>query len=702
MIRSLLVDNYDSYTYNLFNLMTQVNGVEPVVRHNDDPALPRALREADCVVISPGPGDPRTGGDFGGCPDLLRRAEVPVLGVCLGHQGIGVHHGAALDRAPAPLHGHISRIKHNGDELFHGIPQDFPAVRYHSLALAEPLPEELEALAWAEDGVLMALRHRELPLWGVQFHPESVLTEYGGKLLGNFRAAVERRTGRQTVRLDPGPARGTRAPRRFTAHVVKVAARPDTEALFTALFAGSDRAVWLDSAAERSDTGRFSYLAQASETLGELLTYHVGGDSVEVDAGPRGSERVPGTVFDVLDAELSARHIDAPELPFDFTGGYVGYFGYELKGDLGAANRHRSDLPDAMWAFTDRVAVVDRHDHTVHLLALSTDEADVQDAARAWLESAERTVHEVARDRREAPAAAAPAADGHATAHALAEASLERGRETYLADIAAVMDKLRAGESYEVCLTNTVRLPAPDDPFAYYRTLRRRNAAPYAAYLSFGAVDVACSSPERFLRVTRDRVVESKPIKGTAPRGATPEQDAAIAAELATSAKTMAENLMIVDLLRNDLSQVCVPGSVHVPALMRIESYATVHQLVSTVRGLLREGVTALSCARSCFPGGSMTGAPKRRTMEIIDGLETSARGVYSGAIGFLACNGTADLNIAIRTAVFAGGQMRVGAGGAIVLGSDPVEEFEEVLLKAAATLRAHPAGSPQLTGGPS
>jgi para-aminobenzoate synthetase len=690
VITSLLVDNYDSYTFNLFNLMTQVNGVEPVVRRNDDPALPDALRDVDCVVISPGPGDPRTEQDFGGCAPLLRSTGLPVLGVCLGHQGIGVHHGAVLERAPAPRHGHVSRIKHNGDELFHGIPQDFPAVRYHSLALTEPLPDGLEALAWAEDGVLMALRHRELPLWGVQFHPESVLTQYGATLLGNFRAAVERTRAHTTA------APAARAAHRYTAHVTTVPALPDPEALHTALSGGSDRAVWLDSAAERADTGRFSYLAQASPALGELLTYRVGDDHVLVDAGPRGTRREPGTVFDVLEAELGRRHVDAPELPFDFTGGYVGYFGYELKGDLGAANRHASDLPDAVWAFTDRIAVLDRLDRAVHLVALATDDPGTQDAARSWLETAGRTVADLAAAPAATPAGPAPVpAPDPAAARALAEASLERDRRTYLADIAAVMDKLRAGESYEVCLTNTARLPAPPDPFAYYRTLRRLNAAPYAAYLSLGAVTVACSSPERFLRVTRDRVVESKPIKGTAPRGATPAQDAAIAAELATSAKTTAENLMIVDLLRNDLSQVCVPGSVHVPALMRVESYATVHQLVSTVRGLLREGTTAVSCARACFPGGSMTGAPKRRTMEIIDDLETSARGVYSGAIGFLACNGTADLNIAIRTAVFAGDRMRIGAGGAIVLDSDPVEEFEEVLLKAAATLRAHPAATP-------
>ena len=698
MMRTLLLDNYDSYTFNLYQLIAEINGREPVVMVNDDPALAGLrLEDFDNIVISPGPGRPQNPRDVGLLGDLLRRTTLPVLGVCFGHQLIAHLAGASVVAAPEPKHGHLAKVSHDGDPLFAGIAREFVAVRYHSLCVREPLPEELVATAWADDGVLMALRHRDLPQWGVQFHPESIASQYGRDILRNF-AELTRRTrhGPRPSVTDPvgvavssdhvpdaGEGLG------IVSTVVPTAA--DSEAIFLELFDNTPHCFWLVSSRVEEDLSRFSFLGDTSGPLSEVLTYRTGSGSVEVrDAN--GVHTVTGSVFDVLDRRLRDRRIPTPDLPFDLTGGYVGYFGYELKAECGATARHTAETPDAVWMFADRVVAVDHQEGVTYLVAVH-DENTRRDA-HEWVERTSALLRGLN------PAAAAPPREPAAGRPPDAEEYLGRGRSQYLADITECRRQLNRGESYEICLTDTLHLPFDDDDTSFYLRLRRANPAPYAALLRLGDVTVFSSSPERFLRIERDRTVTSKPIKGTAPRDADPVRDAELAATLASSAKTQAENLMIVDLLRNDLGRVCEVGSIEVDPYLAVESYETVHQLVSTVRGRLKDGVSAMDCARQCFPGGSMTGAPKLRTMEIIDRLETEARGVYSGALGYFGLSGGTDLNIVIRTAVRVGDRLTVGAGGAIVLDSDPHEEYEEMLLKAAASLRARRAPAVPDMGG--
>ena len=261
----------------------------------------------------------------------------------------------------------------------------------------------------------------------------------------------------------------------------------------------------------------------------------------------------------------------------------------------------------------------------------------------------------------------------------------------YLNAVAKVREYIVAGDIFQANLSQRFQAPLREQPFDLYRRLRRRNPAPFAAYLAFDDVTVLSASPERFLRLDPDGQVETRPIKGTRPRGLGPMHDAALGRALAESVKDRAENVMIVDLLRNDLSRVCRPGSVRVPELFALEQHPTVHHLVSTVLGALEPGADAVDLVRAAFPGGSITGAPKVRAMEIIAELEPTRRGVYCGSIGYLSATGAMDTSIVIRTFVLRDGELYFQAGGGIVADSDPELEYRETLDKAAgliATLR--------------
>jgi para-aminobenzoate synthetase len=698
-MRTLLIDNYDSYTYNLYQLMAKVYSTEPIVVYNDDPEWNQLdMGDFDGAVISPGPGRPTSRRDFGHSRDVLHHTQLPVLGVCLGHQGLGLAAGAEVRSAPQPRHGHLTTVQHIGDGIFAGLPQQFTAVRYHSLCVAAPLPPALEATAWAEDGVIMGLRHRDLPWWGVQFHPESICTEHGAQLMANFRdLALASRRRRPSHRKAPAhhsaappqPAGGVRRtePRQSESPAMQVLVRyiertVDTETVFTNLYRPSTKAFWLDSVYVEAPLSRFSFLGDAEGPDGEVLTFRIGDSSVTVEPSVGVPYREPGTIFDALRRRTDRQVTGAEDLPFDLNGGYVGYFGYELKADIGSPTVHRARTPDAMWIRASRFVAVDHVEHRTYVVAVV--EPDATDSAMVW-------IHRTVRTLRELPTAAPETQRPAVADNARISDWLVRSRSRYLADIAECQRQLRAGESYEICLTNKLRLPAPDDDLEYYRRLRRLNPAPYSALLRLGDLTIFSSSPERFLRIDHERNVETKPIKGTTPRSTDPGLDEQLRSSLQNDDKTRAENLMIVDLLRNDLGRICKIGTVAVPRFMATESYATVHQLVSTIRGVLRSDVTAVDCVRACFPGGSMTGAPKLRTMEIIDSLETEARGVYSGTLGYFGFGGTADLNIVIRTAVRWRHELTIGAGGAIVLGSDPHAEYDEMLLKAEAPVRALP-----------
>jgi para-aminobenzoate synthetase len=694
-VRALVVDNYDSFTHNLVQCLAHLTGTEPTVVRNDDARWSAEyLAGFDCVVISPGPGRPDRPADFGIGQAVIDAVTVPLLGVCLGHQGICHSFGGGITSAPEPMHGRTSLVRHNGDELFAGVPSPFRAVRYHSLMVGE-IPSALEVIAASDDDVAMALRHRTRPIWGVQFHPESILTEHGERLLANFVDLASNAAGKAAGAVRPplSAAATTETPPEMASpppYDLQVLARrvvcpADAQSVFDTLYRDSERSFWLDSglragAAGSRDTGRFSFMGDAAGPMARTATADVRAGQITV-TGRDGTGREwvstwEGSFFDWLHQDLMTHRSKVPYLPFGFSLGWVGYLGYELKAETDGDDKHRSPYPDASMIFADRAIAFDHQTGDVYLLALAdldeNPDAD-QNPAVAWLDETERRLASVR--------PTTPTVSGGI--HEMTGLRLRHGRAAYLDKIAACKELIRAGETYEVCLTNMLEAAGPLDPWSAYVALRRDNPVPYGALLRFGDLCVLSASPERFLKIEATGQVESKPVKGTRPRGRSADEDERLRTELAASEKDRAENLMIVDLVRNDLGVTAIPGSVTVEKIFDIETFSTVHQMVSTIRSQLRPGVHAVECVRAAFPGGSMTGAPKVRTMRIIDELEAGPRGIYSGAIGYFALNGAADLSITIRTLVAAPGTATFGVGGAIVALSDPAAEFEETAVKA-------------------
>lgn len=479
----------------------------------------------------------------------------------------------------------------------------------------------------------------------------------------------------------------------------RIEATPDAALLFTKLYGKSPNAVWLDSSLPGAgERNRFSILADDGGSYGQSVRHSSGRTRVSVGSTAVHTE---GGFFRWLDGVWGRRALRAPEgYPCEFTLGWLGYLGYELKRETGGSDV-ASPTPDACLIFAGRAVVLDHRERTVWLLALDTPDAG------DWLAAARTAVTAsgaaAAQDTGQDPGASDVGAPDPGTHAVHAPAFHARNREAAYKDkIAAAQHQIAEGNTYEVCLTTalTAAAPAGFDAWAAYLELRRRNPAPFASYLRFAGVTVASTSPERFLRVAAGGAMRAEPIKGTRRRDADPGRDETLRRELEASPKDRAENIMIVDLLRNDLSHFAVPGSVTVSRLCAIETYATVHQMVSTIDAQLRAGMPRAEAVAACFPAGSMTGAPKVSTMAILDRLEAAPRGVYSGAIGYFSLSGATDLAVAIRTLVVAdgggsGSTLSLGIGGAITADSSPEEEYEEIRTKAFGVLSALGADFP-------
>lgn len=422
--------------------------------------------------------------------------------------------------------------------------------------------------------------------------------------------------------------------------------------------------VYLDSCAGRSSGGRYDIIS--ADPIATFTTR--GADTTIERQGQREVSRADP--FALLQTELQGGAVSNGDVPF--VGGALGYFAYDLGRrieDIGTHAEHDIDIPDMAVGIYDWAAVFDHELRRAWLVSQESCEQDLDH----WLNVLTT------------PDPVTPAA--YATSFQVTSpVRPEITFAQYAEKFARIKRYIIDGDCYQVNLAQRFSAPVSGSAWDAYRRLRNLNPAPFSAYLSLADGAILSSSPERFLSVT-DRQVETKPIKGTRPRATDRGADRKLAEELKHSEKDRAENLMIVDLLRNDLGKSCAVGSVEVPELFEIESYATVHHLVSTVRGSLADGLENADLLRGCFPGGSITGAPKLRAMEIIEELEPCRRTVYCGAIGYLSFDGSMDTNIAIRTLVHHGERMYCWAGGGIVADSELDAEYSECLDKAAAML---------------
>ena len=881
-ISLLLIDHYDSFTYNLYDMIAQLTVKPPIVVAKD--AFDRWDAEqwrdvgVDGIILSPGPGSPQEQTDFS--KQAIRcNTNLPILGVCLGHQLLALEYGATVGKAPIPIHGqdHLIRVQEQQQQqpkqqqqskhppqLFDNLPTGFRAVRYHSLAATNLPSDELYVTATSpSDNVIQGIQHTKYPHYGVQFHPESIGTQYGMVLLENFCKIVQgnkndkkkkkkyqttikeevpsfqqeseeeeqqqqqsRSNMNQKVKRSDNNENRNRPRTRFQVllHAIEPSSLSSSSSssslddnnnnnngnnddnddddsstvmiepvdAFAALYGSESHAIWLDSSsAMSSGRGKLDIMAAPDSNKDILEYYYSYSDkNNETDAGNDiltqlqenlflGSSSGIGTCHDDdNDDDDDGYYYDYPKKipqylslvsndfqtiqnvkdtnltwpPFDYRGGYLGFLGYEVRHDTqrflqeqeynenhSINDRHHNDastknstVPTAAF-FLARKSLVYHHPSKMwYLVGLVENEETEMKGMIEWMKTTSTTLTNMSVQKSPLPE------EDHQKVSSQPIETLSfvpnRQKKTYEQDIADCHEFIRLGESYELCLTNQLeaQISRPLSTWQLYKRLRLRNPAPYSSYVSWNIENptpttshsgtpankasfaICSSSPERFMSIQRKQYhplgpitlqAEAKPIKGTCARvepgngvyltQSERREDERRARSLEISLKNRAENLMIVDLLRNDMSRVCKIGSVHVAKLMAIESFATVHQMVSTIRGTMSDGSTSVDLLRASFPGGSMTGAPKIRTMELLEDLEENVdRGPYAGSLGYLSVNGCMDMNIIIRSAVVTpsddgGRKITIGAGGAITALSETQDEYDEMLLKARAVVQA-------------
>jgi para-aminobenzoate synthetase len=676
------------------------------------------------IFVGPGPGSPEIPADIGVVKDLWHLPEselLPIFGVCLGLQSFGVEHGAQLRRLQVVKHGQRSKIIHHRSDIFAGV-DEIQAVRYHSLYIVAPGDGHIQELAWADDGlengrVVMGVRHKTKPFWGVQYHPESVCTDGGFQVLLNFWRLAQRwseKQGRYPVPwiAEAGSTFGAPWPplrRRILSQEMAPAVPParvtskkiqvdhlnmvNLSEFFGAQ--GDSPFLLLESAA---NPGRFSILAALTPDSTKLM-YSLSDSTLRIFRGQteKSIHLASSELWAWLSEFMKKHKVSAGPTGVPFWGGLAGILSYEfgVQGlgvgvDLG---RSGDQHPDVNLVFVERSIIVDHHAQCVYVQSLLPDD-------QKWIDTVCSEIQEFSGQANEP-----------VTKNSTRISVVLPEKDRYISQIKLAKECLFAGESYELCLTARTRIKtAKRHSWDRYKVLRKTNPAPHSAYIRLYPTTFMSSSPERFLSYSRPPTsrCQLRPIKGTVRKGPGITREVAEEA-LIGSPKEVAENLMIVDLIRHDLHSV-VGEDVCVKQFCSVEEYETVYQLVSVIEG----GPSSASMddsdsqigwkvLQSSLPPGSMTGAPKKRSVEILQSLEDDKRGLYSGVFGYWCVGGGGDWSVTIRTAFKYDGEDTsecdkpdeewvVGAGGAITALSDPEAEWDEMMVKLKSVLRSFEA----------
>ena len=435
---------------------------------------------------------------------------------------------------------------------------------------------------------------------------------------------------------------------------------------------------FLDSGMDKEKLGRFSFIGYNPFMVARCKKEDI------IILTEEGTERIKENPFKFLKDRLSRYRTERVQDDIPFTSGCIGYFSYDLRyfiEKLPSIAADDIEMPDFIISFYDVIIIFDNLAKKTYIASSGlplSDEKGNRERAGVRLEETKNRIKQ-----------ASPNIGGIAPGP-LEDSGISSNftREGYYRAIERAKDLIARGDIYQVNLSQRLECSFDGDPFELYLELRKINPAPFAAYLNFDRFKIVSASPERFIRVNK-RYIETRPIKGTRPRGLDNKEDSSLKEELLASAKDRAEHVMIVDLERNDIGRVCEYGSVSPTEFIILESYSTVHHLVSTVSGTLREGTDIADCLMNCFPGGSITGAPKVRAMEVIEELEPTKRGIYTGSIGYMDFCGDADLSIVIRTIVIKDKRAYFQIGGGIVTDSDPEKEYQETLDKGRALMEA-------------